>query len=74
MGHTSIFFEESYYGQVYGAKISTSPNTTYTRKGINGQMGIEGALQEKKWCFANETIIQFLNYNDHLQLIVFLHP
>jgi hypothetical protein len=65
-------FEDSYYGQVYGAKISTSPNTTYTIKGISGQMGIEGALYEKKWCFANGSIIQFLSYNDHLQLIVTL--
>jgi hypothetical protein len=59
---------------MYGAKISISPNTTYTREGISGQMGIEGALYEKKWCFANGPTIQFLNYYDHLQLIVFLHP
>ncbi len=59
MGHTSIFFEESYYGQVYGEKMNSNPNTTYTREGISGQMGIEGALYEKKWCFANEPTIQF---------------
>ncbi len=74
MGHTSISFEESYYGQVYGAKVSISPNTTYTREGISGQMCIEGALYEKTWCFANGLTIQFLNYNDHLQLIVIIHP
>ncbi len=74
MGHTSIFFEDSYYGQVYGAKINTSPNTTYTIEGISGQMGIEGALYEKNLCFTNGSTIQFLGYNDHLQFIVFLHP
>jgi hypothetical protein len=39
--------------------MSNNPNTTYTREGISGQMGIEGALYEKKWCFANEPTIQF---------------
>jgi hypothetical protein len=29
---------------------------------------------EKKGCFATGLAVQFLNCNNHLQLIVFLHP